>query len=296
MRWLFVLALVACQNNNDDPANYVTGLRVLGIAANPPDVRAGQSTTVSALVVDSDGDPVDMVWSFCTAEAKNGQPVATDCVSDGAADSLAQIANGNPVTVTMPNVTPAQLGRVDASGGFYVPLVANLTAGSATLTAVYSLRLNLGLPPNQNPIVTDIATIVGSGPDGSIGDGGAATITPLDPANPLTVHRHDVLTLRAVFAPGSVETYDVYYGDPRTTPPRQTTEQLSVAWFSTAGLWARTSSGDEVADQTLTFDDVKNGPSPHLPASGSTVDIWAVARDERGGASWLHRTVVYQDP
>jgi hypothetical protein len=32
----------------------------------------------------------------------------------------------------------------------------------------------------------------------------------------------------------------------------------------------------------------------YLPASGTPIDIWVVARDERGGTDALHRTLIYR--
>ena len=47
--------LGGCQSFSDPPVSFVAGLRVLGIKAEPPQIAPGASTTVTALVVDTDG-------------------------------------------------------------------------------------------------------------------------------------------------------------------------------------------------------------------------------------------------
>ena len=43
------------------------------------------------------------------------------------------------------------------------------------------------------------------------------------------------LHLRALVTPDSQESYVVFDGDPRTTPPRMVTEAVRISWFTTAG-------------------------------------------------------------
>ena len=54
----------------------------------------------------------------------------------------------------------------------------------------------------------------------------------------------------------------------------------------TAGSFANQGTGPD-QDQTFTLTD-----DAHLPRPGTRIDLYAVARDDRGGADWLHRTLV----
>ena len=114
------------------------------------------------------------------------------------------------------------------------------------------------------------------------------TAQVLDAARPRAVHAGDALTLRADFTEDSAESYVVQ--EPRGNEPplvHPIVETLSVSWFSTAGTIAAAASGGQRPDVTLKFD-------AHLPASVALVDLWAVGRDERGGTSYLHRTLDLQ--
>ena len=278
-----------CNSSNDDPAAYVTGLRILGIKAEPPEVPPGSQSTLTALIVDTDGNPFHITWEQCLDPALSGQSVNRACVGDAGTDLVAPIGDGVSVVTTMPTVTPANLGRVDATGGFYLPIVANITGPSDAITAVYLLRLGLGLPPNRNPTLTDLLLVTGGGPDG-----GVESDTPLVDGTPLVVHAGEAIVLRPIFSADSVESYPIYDGDPRTTTPRPAKETLSVAWFATAGtLLPATSSGVDapVADEVFHLDQQRNGPTIHVPPVGTVIDLWVVARDERGGTDWLHRTL-----
>jgi len=121
----------------------------------------------------------------------------------------------------------------------------------------------------------------------SMADAGVDMQTTLDPANPPVVHDGDQLDLRALVTPESSEMYMVYDGDPRTTPPRTVYETVNMSWFTTAGELSDDVTGDAKPNTTLTLD-------THQPASGSTIDLWVVARDERGGSDVLHRTLLFQ--
>jgi hypothetical protein len=285
---LALLGGAACNTSNGDPASYVTGLRVLAIKAEPPEVPVGATATLTALAIDTDGAPIEIAWAQCLATALQAYAINPDCITTRVADYLQPVGNGLSVMITMPAVDPAVLGRADASGGVYLPLIAQAAAASDSLTASYRLRVGLGLPANQNPMLAGIF-VVTTAADGSIVD-----LVPLDEASPLVVHAGAQITLRATFVPGSAETYDVYDGDPATTPPRTFTETLSASWFATAGNLAAATTGADVPDQIVHFDETAGGPALHLPPSGTPIDLWVVGRDERGGTDYLHRRLQFE--
>jgi hypothetical protein len=279
-----------------DPASYVNGLRVLAVKADPPEVGPGHSATLTALAVDTQGRMIDIAWAECTDPPKQGEAVNPDCITNDTADYLTPIGNGLTVTAEMPSVNPFDLGLPDPTDGFYLPIRGRASAGTDSLTAVYRLRYLLLPPANQNPQLTGVLHVISSasGDGGGAPDGGAADVTaPFDDANPIVVHAGDEVTLRATFTADSAETYLVYDGDPRTTPPRMAKEQLSVAWFSTAGAFSEARSGVDRPDIIFHLDTTRNNPV-HVPTAPGPIDLWLVARDERGGTDYMHRVLMFQ--
>lgn len=278
---------------NMDPASYVTGLRVLTITAQPPQVPPGQTAAVSALVVDTQGRPLSIAWNQCLAAPLQGQAVNPDCLTGADNGSLQALGSGPQIAVTMPTTPSVQtLGLPDATGGLYLPLVVQATVDGDSLVATYGLRVNLtGEPANQNPLLTGVYTVVpGSGGDADAGSAGTGELlTAIDPVTPLPVQAGDVLTLRVTFAPESAEPYQIPVpSSTGSSMPRTVTETLSVAYFATAGTLSGGTSGIDRPDRLLTLD------SAHLPASGTAIDLWVIGRDERGGSDFLHRTLILQ--
>lgn len=287
MRLHILAALLLCGCTTFDPASFVDKLRLVAVVADPPDVAPGQSSTLTATAANPGGALPTITWDACllAPPPASGQSVNQDCVTLPEGDpALVHFGQGLSATATMPMLSPSMLGLPDQTNGFYLPVRARLDAGGSSLVAFYSLRIFLGSltpnTPNRNPSLTGIFTVPSA-------DAGAAADTPLDEANPPVVHDGDALALRALLTPDSQESYVVFDGDPATTPPRMVTETVRISWFATAGEFSNDTTGVDKPDTTLTLD-------KHQPPSGTTIDLWAVARDERGGSDVLHRTLAFQ--
>jgi hypothetical protein len=282
---LALLAVAGC-GNSFDPASFVDKLRLLAVKAEPPNVAFGQAATLTATAVAPGGAAPTITWDACllAPPPSTGQPINEDCVALPAGDpSLVPFGQGASVTATMPMLSQSMVGLPDQTDGVYLPVRVKLDSGGNTLVAFYLWRIFLPLPnaqPNQNPSLTGIFTVPSA-------DAGADENTPLDEANPPVVHDGDEVALRALVTPESAESYTVFDGDPRTTPPRTVTETVSISWYTTAGELTENVTGDAKPDTTLKLD-------KHQPPSGSTIDLWVVARDERGGSDVLHRTLLFQ--
>jgi hypothetical protein len=263
------LLWAGCTTAPDPPASFVAGLRVLAASAEPPQVNPGAVSEVTVLFVQTEGLAVNVSWSRCTVAPLPGEAVNVDCVTAPTGPSLEPLGDGASIAVTMPQVTAADLGAPDATGGVYVPFVARVSDSADAVTAVYRLRLGDGTPPNANPEIVSIDTIDASG--GS---------TALDPTTPTVVHAGDVLTLAVTFAPGSAQTYTGLNGAPMT-------EVLSTSWFSTAGALSVPKTSDSQPQTVLTL-------AKSLPNPGETIDLWAVVHDERGGVGYTHRSLALQ--
>jgi hypothetical protein len=148
-------------------------------------------------------------------------------------------------------------------------------------------------------------------------DGGAGTMLPpfeLPEGEALVVSAGQRLSLRAIFVEGSAETYNVVEQfPPDSLKPMCTdvmkssmgdkydlfqcpiTEAINVRWFTTAGIISRPTTGVDFPDTTISFaDDPMTKLNAHLPPSGSLIDVYAVAHDERAGTAWLHRRLLFK--
>ncbi len=281
------LAAVAGCGRTFDPASFVDKLRLLAVKAEPPDIPFGATTTLTATAANPGGSAPTITWDACllAPPPASGQSFNQDCVTLPDGDpALVPFGVGDSVTATMPMLSMSMIGLPDQTNGFYLPVRVKLDADGGSLVSLYGLRIYLGAltpnAPNQNPALTGIFTVPSA-------DAGADQETPLDEANPLVVHDGDQIDLRALVTPESAETYQVFDGDPRTTPPRTVTETVRMSWFTTAGEFTNDVTGIDTPDTTLKLD-------KHQPASGATIDVWVVARDERGGSDVLHRTLLFQ--
>jgi hypothetical protein len=260
----------ACTTNPDPPVTFVAGLRVLAISAEPPQVDPGQTSQVTALVVDTTGRAVDVTWSRCLLMPLPGTAVDPDCATSAAGSpDLAPLGSGLSLSFVMPQVTANELGQPDATNGVYLPLVAHITDGADTVIAIYRLRLGDGTPPNMNPEIASVNVVDAAG-----------GLTPIDVATPLVVHAGDSLTLEATPAPGSAMTYTGPDGKPAT-------EVLTISWFATAGALSVAKTSDTQPTTVLELRE-------NLPTSGKNIDLFAVVHDGRGGVGYTHRVLELQ--
>jgi hypothetical protein len=264
-----MLVPAACTTSTDPPVSLVVGLRVLAVTADPPEVAPGATSQVAALVVDTAGRPVDASWSRCTLPPRTGEAVNPGCVTATGAPTLVPVGAGLSIAATMPDVTAAMLGQPDATGGVYLPLVAQISDGADAVTTVYRLRLAGAGPPNTNPAIASVDVVDMAGAS-----------TPIDPAAPLVVHAGQALTLAATFAPGSAEAYTRPGG-------AAATETLTTSWFATDGAFSVDKTSASQPQTVLTL-----GKNPANP--GQNIDLWAVGHDERGGVGYTHRVLELQ--
>ncbi len=257
-----------CQSFPDPPVSFVAGLRVLGIKADPPEAAPGGTAAITALAVDTSGAAPDATWSACFAPPMAGQAVNPDCVQpSGSSSDLQPVGQGLSITATMPAVDPAALGAPDVTGGVYLPLVGDVRDAAGGVAAVYRWRLAGSGAPNANPTLATVYRL----------DPGGSPVT-LDAASPLPVAAGDALSLGTTFAPGSAEDYTRADGTP-------VTEVLTTSWFCTAGTLSVEKTSAVQPETVLRLDQ-------RLPPSGSAIDLWAVARDERGGTDFAHRVLL----
>lgn len=277
MRVWMIAALVAfacgCTQSEDlsDEA-FVSGLRVLGVQAEPPEAAAGDAVKLTAWVVDTLGRTVDVEWSACMLPS-NG--IANPGCTDGTGNGLVALGSGDTITTTMPAVDLTLLGPPDATLGVYLPIVVHAVAGGDSVDAVYRLRARVpqflavgctvGPPyspkcaPNSNPIIDRIDPLL-----------------PPD-QDPTPTTKDAVWALYLQYTQDSSEEYG---------NPQDVFERLTTQWFATAGSFPNAPVGG-TGVQKFTLDRA-------LPAPGSIIDLWAVGHDDRGGTTMTHRMFVMQ--
>jgi hypothetical protein len=252
---------------------------VISIKAEPPDITAGQTTTLTALAFDPMGRPLTMSWAACTLPVdSSGANVNPACITTASGDGIVPIGAGASVQFTMPRL-PIDLpnlfksGALDQTDGYYLPIRVVVTAGDNTVTAIYRLRYTLFPPANKNPKLIDLV----QSPDGDAG-------TPaISIPEGLSWDKGLPLVMRAVPSADSIEKYTIITLDANNQPlPETVSEELRISWFSTAGKFDNEHTGTDKPDTTITFD-------PAMAAG--PVDLWVVVNDGRGGDDTLHRTL-----
>jgi hypothetical protein len=296
-----------------DPASLLTGLRVLAIKAEPPEVAPGETSLLTPLIVDSrgmDAGTPRATWSLCLQAPLPGAAVGDECLSTdlGASNVVTKLGEGPTMQVTMPNVTQAQLGVPDSTGGVYLPVIMRVTDGVETVTTVYRLRYTAKIstpfftgpiqPPNHNPKIDDILVSYGD-------DGGIAHL------DEIKIHQKDRIAMRASLSADSAEMYPRIEGtlqlpdggisldggikffdggiDIGPIHLVEVTETLRVSWFTNIGRFVPDVTGASgKLDAELRLDKYLP-PDPYAPAD---IDIYIVVRDDRGGTDFTTRKLL----
>jgi hypothetical protein len=307
--WLSLIGVgaIACQPNFGDAPSSVSGLRILAVSANPAEAAPGTKVTYDALVVDESGPRPDLAvdWAFCNEEKplSDLNDISEQCFTFGQS-FLVEIGQGPTTTGKLPNaacglfgpdVPPSMAGMPpgrptdpDLSGGYYQPVRLVLQAEGQTVLAAEESRILCDLPgatadtltqfrmeytPNQNPVVSALAAVVGE------------QEVPIPEAGG-TISRGATVHLRASWpacpnASGcGAETYT--YFDPGTLALSMKREALSLAWYATAGTFTSDSTGRASNDYGTTTDNTWTAPTTAGP-----VTLWTVLQDDRGGVSWV---------
>lgn len=278
-----VCAVCAACQPSFDPPELLTGPRLLVAAAEPAEVGAGEKTTLTAL--HHPAGPATIEWAYCTKSTTSNSvaPTATDCITNETAPFLFPIGAGESVDFTMPMFADDQFGLPDSTAGVYLPVRVRLKTAEKTETGIFRLRFHLSrlpVPRNQNPKLLGVYAV----PDGAPATG--PTATPLDANIPFKWKPSAPLKLRTALADGSLESYATFSGDLMNPTIKTVTETIDFQWYADAATWGPPTTGPERPDTQLAFAPDKTPPPP-----GTKLNIYVIARDERGGAAWLHRVV-----
>ena len=253
-------------------ATHVVNLRVLAIRADPPEVRAPEGdavaeTSMDALVVGEEG-AVSYSWRLCFVPGivTDGQP----CLDPSTEIALGQ---GRSATIPVPSAqlllaqAPPELQgfEIDLSSGVPIQVQLDVTDESGrVLTALKTILISSREEPNTNPVLEGLSL------DGEPWEAGEI-VEVADTATELEM------------VPQWPEAAQEPYDDDGVP----TTESLLFSWFiddETSEL-GKARSSEAVPANTFTpgaFEDDDEEPE-------RLVTLWLVARDDRGGVTWLTR-------
>lgn len=281
---LFILAM-ACSTSDFTQEWLVDRTRVLAIQAEPPEAASGQVVSLSALVVDPDGEP-EAAWVACLMpvacpDYPSVQELAAADTSAMSAEELAAwqadattagfLGFGAGLSPTLivngggppPGDTAStDTGAIAASSELTlivdaVPVgkaLGDVTLGDpeATEVASKSLTVSDSTTPNQNPAIATFG---------------------VDGADAATVDRGGSASLTATLADGSAESYLDDDGETQTEAP-------TVNYYVSGGTLMQSSAAANEPEVSWT-----------APDSAGTINVWVVVRDGRGGMAWASATV-----
>jgi hypothetical protein len=315
---LSVAALMAaCTPEILDTTALVDEPALLAAQASPAEVRPGAPVTLRALDV-VPGGPVTRTldWAYCTRRPSltTAGTLSPECYGTSG-PALVGLGAGGTVAATLPRDVcqtfgpdqptplPGQpAGRpadADGTGGYYQPVrilapevpvpvafgvraLCNLAGATPAQQAERDRRYRL----NANPTLTGL-TLGGSTPVPAWeGDTAAVTSVPAGAALTLTASWPTCPEGPETEGPaaagcGGAEPYVWFDPVARVFTVRR--EEIVVAWFSTAGLFATARTGRTEAE-AATFNDSPNQWT--APAAPGDVWLWVVVRDPRGGVGW----------
>jgi len=293
--WLCWAAFAGgCQPSLESEPALVTGARVLAVKAEPAEQRPNAEVMFSALVASAEaGAAPELDWAFCSyrRRAADANSVAAECLRR-AADWIEPIGSGPSSEVQSarvpgtacelfgsepapaePGEPPARPADPDRSGGYYQPLRVRL-AGEPD-SAFGQLRVRCALPgasvevarayteryqANQNTVLERFA-VTGSEP---------------------RLRRGQSVELTTSWSAQSFERYVVYERAANRVTERR--EELELSWFMTGGSLGRERVRISAGTTTLVL-------RWTAPERAGSIQLWAVARDERGGVDFATTSV-----
>jgi hypothetical protein len=298
VRGIFALLFssAACVSPEDDPSN-VKDTRVLGISVEPPELMAddcsaalsarsiySSEVALTALIADPQAngrrlryellacaDPADR---SCSSEA-NREVLATGLTAEGETSisirpGAVVSADGEPLLQQV-----IDLDDYRGFGGIRMPLVLHVFRGDDKIFAqklmVFNCRLLPEMAANVNPVLPGLLL---NGDSWTESD-----IPQLQGAGPFTLAPADFSALEESYV---VPAFDLQ--------PVHLSERWKLSWHTDRGRISPAETGgvDFGGQESRHLVEWKPGAGPE-----QDVNFWVVARDGRGGESWLKRRAHY---
>lgn len=302
---LLLLSAGGCEPELDQRLSVLDEPRVLAVVSEPAETSPGDEATHTAWIAGADGQISPLVkWAFCTEPKPPTEDnvVNARCLGNAVRDlgERLELLEFTPLDACMrfgPDVSSDEYRPrdPDVTGGYYQPLRLTLPAAQRGQIAFASHRIRCNLAnapvevvrayreryaPNQNPAAA------------SLGRGDGADAGSARPG--------ERLPLVASWPTGASERYVSY--DPRSARLRDRREGLRVSWYVTGGQLCSDATGqteDEIAEAAARAGDA-DAEAPagettncwEAPAAASSVTVWLVLRDSRGGAAVSQHEIV----
>jgi hypothetical protein len=264
---LFLGVFLAACSGSLPSYTTIDDLRVLTLKAEPPDVSAGATLTVTPLISDVNGagrtlqysavgclDPGLLYGAEATCEG-SATLVTLASATSFTLSSPAYTEAGPSISVPIPTTVAIRRSTADLYNGVAYLFVYTVTAPDGkTVKAVKRLIASTRTTRNSNPVLSDIVT------DASVSLG--STLPGAE------------VTLKASHAAGVQESYDLMRVDGTKV---DVTEKVITTWFLSDGTMAIKAT---LEGETNVFTPPTTKPTAH-----STV-IVGVTRDGRGGVDF----------
>jgi hypothetical protein len=299
LRFACVLPLIFGCQDALEPGTKVDSFRVLAQAVDLPYAHPGETVKLSALSVDPQSRPVTWAWASCLNPNDTSLDSCLERIAESGDLAGAVFARGE-------GVDSAEL-VIPKDALESIPVAARAFAGMGVVSAACPGELTLepgpaGLPfrcletgtgrelllsefivgvkrvtlretdRNQNPVFAGITFDGADWPEDEIKEVGSCDQDDFVYDTCPDSEKHQ---LRAALTPESFEAGTNELGDTFE-------EQLVIQYYATEGIFE---------NEVKTGEEPKNGWVARRSASGQTLKLWFVARDNRGGVTWAERQV-----
>lgn len=298
---LAALGLTGCDEALE-PGAKIDSFRVIAEQVDQPYAHPGESVHLSSLSHDPAGRPVTWAWASCVNPASSELDGCLATIAAGGDPQAAIFAMGegqSEVDLAIPEDTisrlPAAAQPAATVGVVSVACPGNLSLGEGPgglpfrcLDAGDGRSLELdefivgfkrvyvrNQDRNQNPVIAQVTFDGADWPADEIKQVGSCDSTKFVYGDCPEANKHD---LNVAVAGESLERGNDEYG-------RAFEEQVVVQYYGTEGIFE---------NEIKTAEDSKNGWVARKAASGQTLTLWFVVRDNRGGVTWTERRVAVQ--
>jgi len=260
------------------PESQVVAIRVLAIQAEPPELAAGETATLRALLVDSDDVSDNTLWVGCGPDAASNfgcpfDPAALDedaTFEDLVAAGVIGLEPDLPPTLTAQEEWLEGLDEDAQLEGLNWTVNALALPAEAPADGEFDFNqvesaykrvvVSRATTPNRNPGLVDFTV------DGDV----------VPEAEVITLVPGQSYELAPVLADDAIQTYDFKNRDGEV---EERVEQLYCEWFATSGTVQEFNTLEPFLESTWV--------APDVP--GRTGRWYVVVKDRRGGLSWLVR-------
>lgn len=295
---LFPLLTLGC-GEELEPGTKVDSFRVIAQRVDQPYARPGEKVKLSALSFDPQNRPITWAWARCLnpsesslagclsriaespdpASAVFATGVGADApeleIPSDALSSLPSAVRGAAAVGVVSAACPGTLSMGSGPGGLPFKCQETGTGRDMSLSEfiIGVKRITLReTERNQNPVIASVTFDGADWPADEVKEVGSCDQTDFVYDTCPEADKHQ---LEARLTPESFESGTDEEG-------RSFDEQLVIQHYATEGIFEY---------EVRIGSEPKNGWVARKSASGQTLKLWFVARDNRGGVSWTERQV-----